>query len=459
MNSKIPCTPRLVLDDDHLEDSAFVTRTWHQPQRFDEPVLRPEHPWERWCPVLFGTVLRREDRWQMWYCAWTRRCPPRVCYAESRDGVAWEKPELGLLPFQGNTHTNIILQSRSETGLIDDLTVIEDARDRNWPLKMLFFDTGGAGVERGIYAARSADGIRWELMSEQPVLRWGDRFNAVPQRLDGRFVVFGRTRNMPDMGKGRCVFRTESETLLEWSPPELVLARDAEDPPDMEIYSVTAFPWHGMLLGAIERMHMAPDRLDPELVWSRDAGRNWRRSRTRPAFIPLAPSPSWQDTWINLSASPPISADGQLRFYYSGRGGAHMSPYPLNQGAIGLAVLRPDGFCSMRAGQRPGWIVTRPETWHGGDLAVNADPRLDDRSHPAYCHGEMRVEVRTPDGSVVPGYSMSDCNPLRSNTIQEPNCSRTVRWGERSADALAGREITFRFELREAHLYSWHARP
>jgi hypothetical protein len=134
-----------------------------------------------------------------------------------------------------------------------------------------------------------------------------------------------------------------------------------------------------------------------------------------------------------------------------------MSPYPLNQGAIGLAVLRRDGFCSLRAGQRPGWLLTRTLTWPGGDLAVNVDCRLDDRAHPGYCHGDASVEIQDPDGNALPGYSVADCDRLRCNTAREPSCSRVVRWNGRSAAALAGRDVRLRFGLREAHLYSFRA--
>jgi len=451
---------QLFLDDSALLDSAFVTRTWHEPRRFMEPVLRAEHAWEHWAPVMFGTVLRRDDRWQMWYCGWTRQPRPRVCYAESDDGVSWRKPELGIIPFQRDTATNIVLASASPTGLIDDLTVIDDAEDERWPLKMLYYDSGGPEAPRGIHAARSTDGIHWEKLSPEPVLDWGDRFNALPVRTGGRYVVFGRARGMNTgrADRGRCVYRAESDDLVHWSSPELVLARDAEDPPDLEIYSLSTFPYAGLMMGAIERMHMAPDQLDPEIVWSRDQGRSWLRSRPRPAFIPLAPAPSWQDTWLNLSASVPVERDNELWFYYSGRGGAHRSPYPLNQGAIGLALLRKDGFCSLRAGQRPGWLITRPQVWPGGDLAVNVDCRLDDTAHPGYCHGEVRAEAQTPDGEVVPGYSLEDCTPLCVNTVRDPDCAHTVTWKGRSARELTGKEIRLHLTLREAHLYSFHAR-
>src|SRR5690348_6304374 len=94
---------QLFLDDSWIEEATFVHRQWHQPKRFPDPVLKPEHPWERWCPSVYGTVLHWRGRFRMWYTCWTRDGnKPRVAYAESDDGVAWEKPRLGVREFNGS---------------------------------------------------------------------------------------------------------------------------------------------------------------------------------------------------------------------------------------------------------------------------------------------------------------------------------------------------------------------
>ena len=116
---------------------------------------------------MYGTVLRRRERFQMWYVCWSRLSHCRACYAESSDGVHWEKPKLGLHEFDGSKANNIIIQSSSPEGKIDDISVIDDPDDSKWPLKALYWDsavpksyTGPA--TRGIMAARSRDGVVWE---------------------------------------------------------------------------------------------------------------------------------------------------------------------------------------------------------------------------------------------------------------------------------------------------------
>jgi len=111
--------------------------------------------------------------------------------------------------------------------------------------------------------------------------------------------------------------------------------------------------------------------------------------------------------------------DGAARFYYSGRAGGHGAQFPEAYGAIGLATLRIDGFCSMYSGEQPGAILTKPVTWPGGELLVNADPRRDISGHHSGddgTYGSIRVELRDADNKPLAGYRFADCNPINRNT-------------------------------------------
>lgn len=454
---------QLFLDESCVEETFFVTRQWHQPRKFPDPVLVAEHPWERGCPVAYGTVLHWRGKFRMWYCGWTRGdVRPRACYAESNDGVAWEKPRLGLCEFNGNRDNNIVLNPSAPGRLIDDLTVIDDPEDESWPLKMLYWEGSKHDPNArdwGYYAARSKDGIRWDRSPGLVLPQWGDRFNAVSVKLNGRYVVYGRALRSW-VTYGRCVWRTESPDLRRWSKPELVLKRDAEDPINLEYYSASVFPYESVMLGGLERMHMSPDRLDTELIWSHDHGHTWRRAPHRPAFLSPSEGPRrWDDTWVNLPSNPPINHENRLWFYYSGRSGAHNSPFPMNHGGIGLALLRTDGFASLMAGERKGVVVTKPMRWPKADLHINVDPRRDLFAHPGYCHGEVRVEVRDAAHKPVRGLTFDACTPFTGNTISQTDaCARVVWKGNKSLRRLAGKTVRLAFQLRDAHLFSFRAR-
>lgn len=466
---------QLFLDDTWIEDSAHVGRTWHQARKYPDPVLEAEHPWEYNCPVMYGTVLHRGERFQMWYVCWTRLSGCRVCYAESSDGVHWEKPKLGLHEFSGSKSNNIILESSSPSGKLDDISVIDDPDDSEWPLKALYWDSAvpksySGPATRGILAAHSRDGILWEPIG-LVLPGWGDRFNAISQKINGNFFLYGRAPEQTGIGevpRGRVVYHMESPDLKRWSKPRLVLAPDADDPPLMQFYSATAFPYEGLVLGSIERMHMSPDKLDTEIIWSRD-GKTWTRSSGRSRFIEWGLPGRFDSDWINLPTGAPIrhrrtgmdTASNRLWFYYSGRTGAHGAPYPHNHGAIGLATLRIDGFCSLHAREMTGAVLTRPMTWVNGDLMVNMDPRRDLTSHPTNIEcGSLRVEIRDTENQPVKGYSLKESVPVVHNTEKLPDACTPVFWkAKRSARDLKGRKIRFLFEVKDTHLYSFRAGP
>jgi hypothetical protein len=152
---------RLFLDDTWIEETTFVTRQWHQPRKYPEPVLAPEHPWERWCPSAYGTVLHWRGTFRMWYIPWNRLPRRGVCYAESEDGVAWEKPKLGVCEFNGSKDNNIVLQATTPQRYIDDLPVIDDPADVTKPVTLTI-----RGVE-GVSKITSANRGELRLQREK----------------------------------------------------------------------------------------------------------------------------------------------------------------------------------------------------------------------------------------------------------------------------------------------------
>jgi hypothetical protein len=443
--------PLLFLNDTWIDSTLWLTRQWHAPRRYPQPVLVADQPWERNCPVLFGSVRLWQGRYRMWYVTWTRQPRPRACYAESEDGVIWRKPTLGLYDLNGSRDNNVVLAaSTGDEGLVDDLTVIHDPDDDQGPLKMLYWQRGG------IHLAVSTDAVHWDRSAGNVLPGWGDRFNALPERHHGSYVVYGRAPVRDN--RGRCIWRTESPDLRHWSAPERVLAPDAEDPSYMQYYSLVPFAYEGLVLGGLERMHVSPDRVDTELVFS-DDGRCWQRARPRPAFLNWGPEGAFDSAWTNLAASTPIRRDNLLWFYYSGRSAAHGVPYPMNHGGIGLCTLRIDGFASLTAQGKAGLLLTPPLEWPAADVAVNFDPRPDTASHPNDQVGELRAEIRGMDGLAVRGYAFEQCRPVLQNTHRDPDSSRSLSWtGGLSAHALAGRRVQLAFRLRDGHLYSFRAR-
>ncbi|MEJ1973103.1 MAG: hypothetical protein WDM96_11785 [Lacunisphaera sp.] len=56
---------------------------------------------------FFTGTLQEKDRLRMWYMARDRKGASRIAYAESKDGVNWTKPDLGLVEFAGSKANNL----------------------------------------------------------------------------------------------------------------------------------------------------------------------------------------------------------------------------------------------------------------------------------------------------------------------------------------------------------------
>src|SRR4030095_1265313 len=94
--------------------------------------------------------------------------PPYLCYAESRDGITWERPELNLVSFQGSTGNNIVLAGDTvkipgvdKLG-VDHFAVFKDPNPDRRPgeeYKMIILGS------RALFALGSSDGMRWKPIS------------------------------------------------------------------------------------------------------------------------------------------------------------------------------------------------------------------------------------------------------------------------------------------------------
>jgi hypothetical protein len=57
-----------------------------------------------------------------------------LCYATSKDGIHWEKPELGLIDYRGTKTNNIVFEAHEApelgiSGILDAVSIIKDPLD------------------------------------------------------------------------------------------------------------------------------------------------------------------------------------------------------------------------------------------------------------------------------------------------------------------------------------------
>jgi len=114
-------------------------------------VLKADRPWEG--SFNFGyEVIHDNGVHRMFYRGWSESGSVVVCYAESRDGIRWEKPSLGLVEVEGTRENNVVAMVE-ETGL------------RPIPALYPFIDS-----RPGVPASERVKGIRAILQSKEPFL-------------------------------------------------------------------------------------------------------------------------------------------------------------------------------------------------------------------------------------------------------------------------------------------------
>ena len=440
-------TGRQLFVDDFLIEQTTLQRTFYSAQ-YDprSPVLKPDQPWEQAggpTAMVFSDGVwydPQDGLFKMWYMGGYCRS---TCYATSRDGIAWEKPALEVVP-----GTNIVQpEGRDSATVWLDL----DEKDPQRRYK-LFRSHGDGGWALSIYL--SADGIHWG----EPVTRsgpCGDRTTVFwnPFR---KVWVFSLRDSAPGLGRARRYWEHPDVVAgARWQAgqPPLWAGADRLDPPradlnvQPQLYNLDAVAYESLLLGLFTIWRGQPaDRAKPNEVlvsFSRD-GFHWCRPWRR-AFIPV--SEQYGDwNWGNVQSAGGccLVVGDQLRFYVSGRAGVRGSQTS-GVCSTGLATLRRDGFASMDAGEAEGTLTTRALRFGGKYLFVNADAHA----------GELRVEVLDEQGRVVGAFSRARCTPIRADETLH-----MVSWrGARDLSALAGKTAKFRFYLRQGRLYAFWVSP
>jgi len=429
--------------DDYLIDklAGDAQLQLHKPVP-QEVVLVTDEPWEG-NTCAYYTVFRDGELYRMYYRGShfdekTRKKghPEVVCYAESRDGVHWTKPELGLVEFAGSKENNIVWDGVGS----HDFTPFVDANpDCPADAKYKALGRGRPGHPAGLYAFRSADGLRWSLMRDGPVITKGafDSQNlAFWDGVRGRYVEFHRGFRE---GK-RDIMTCNSDDFLEWTEPVWLEYPGA---PREHLYTNAILAYDRaphLFIGFPTRYH--PERgsqVEPTFMTSRDghAFRRWTE-----ALIPVTAPEDRDGNRSNYMAWGLVKLPGndrELSVY------ATEAYYTGPDSRLRRCTYRVDGFVSVRAPAAGGELVTKPLVFDGKELAVN---------FAATGEGSLRVEIQDAGGDPLLGFTLADSAKLTGDEIEQ-----VVRW-KQGADVgpLAGKPVRLRFVLGGADVYSFRFR-
>ena len=438
---------RQLFMDDFLIESTTLRRTFHAAQYYSEnPVLKPDRPWERTEPNAMAMVFSdgvwfdpHDRRFKMWYMGGN---VASTCYATSKDGLHWDKPALDVRP-----GTNVVQGERR-----DSATVWLDLDERDPSRRFKLFRVALPGWK--IHEYLSPDGIHW-----------GEPVAVCPQAGDRSTVFYNPFRRVwvyslrADSAYGRCRKYREHPDVIRgasWKPDEPVwwIGADRLDLPreDLktrpELYNLDAVAYESVMLGLFSIWRGQPaDRPKPNEIlvgFSRD-GFHWDRANRTP-FIPVSERKGdWN--WGNVQSAGGccLVVGDKLYFYASGRKGIPGSPGS-GECATGLATLRRDGFASMDAADTTGGVLTtRPVRFSGKYPFVNCDAS----------RGELRVEILDEVGNVIAPFSRGNCLPFSGDKTLH-----RLQWKDTpNLAALAGRPVHFRFHLTRGRLYAFWVSP
>ena len=445
---------RQLFIDDFLIGETNLRRVLHRADYYPQnPILIPDKPWEMEnasgkhaatsaMPFSDGVWFDPQDNlFKMWYMGGYVKA---TCYAVSRDGIAWDKPELDVIP-----GTNIVqaLERDSSTVWLD---LKESDPQRRFKL-FIYLRPGRQCLN--LYF--SPDGIHW-TDSGVTSGTTGDRSTVFYNPFREVWVYGIRDYEQASIGRYRRYWEHKDALAgarWEEGQPPFWVGADVLDAPRQdlgtpcELYNLDAVAYESVLLGLFDIWRGQPDdRAKPNelcIGFSRD-GFHWSRPSHEP-FIPVSETVGeWN--WANVQSAGGccLVVGDQLYFYVSGRKG---EPGSSASGvcSTGLATLRRDGFASMEAGAEPGTLTTRPVRFSGKYLFVNAATK----------GGTLRVEVLDEDGTVIAPYAVESCAPISLDST----CERVMWQDAADLDALADRPVRFRFHLRDGALFAFWVSP
>ena len=429
-----------------------------------------------------GSVILDEGKYRMWYggIREPRKGEPRppwwdwihYGYAESDDGIQWERVRVGQVEWKGSKENNILAGLRHSARIFKD----EGDSDPKRRYKAFYFWNSGELLEiarTGKYGKQfdpreemflmdlftSPDGVNFE-QHDGEVRFPGDQskpMSAIPQSVfrddadpdpNKRYKAYGFL-SLTLRRRGACyLFSPDAQhwtahaelpvidPLVRGTPP-------VASGPTGQVHDTVCFPYEGYYL-ALYQDQNHPGNMPIELAVSRDA-ETFRHIKPGSQVIAVGGVDDWDAQTI--LPTTPIILDQEIRLYYGG--GTERKP-PLNGKAKwvslpGLATLRRDGFTSLQlAGEaKSGSLMTIPFSLPGKAARLHVNVKCSGKS-------TLRAElIDAKSGKPLPGYSLAECKEITGDQFDS-----TITWQSHATLPKSSKQqkdsggVRLRFQLR-----------
>ncbi len=445
----------LLLDARIVEDAQNATLTLGTVRKYgSNPLFDEDKPWEKRFDNLYANIIYDDEEqiYKCWYSPFivdnssmgmtieqrkeVKYSGPKdremaICYATSRDGIDWHKPELGLVEYEGSRANNIVWRGGGDTRALKEgphgSGVFKDLRDPDPDrrYKALL-------KSEMLSVAFSADGIHWGPAIACPEANSaGDTHNnAFWAPTLYKYVGITRQWRKTSGRYVRQSARTASTDFLDWEKTRIVL--DGLDE-NLQPYTMTVFYHGGVYIGLVTIHDQDTDRVWAELTWSPDT-ETWHRVLPGTPFIPNEGEEGDYDWGCVYPAANPVFLPDEIRLYYGGSDGLHTS---WRNGFLCLATLRTDGFAGYKASNAagPAIVTTVPAYDAKASLRVSADVGNG---------GKLVVRVLGEQEQVL-----AESEPI-TDTVSDAD----IQWpDDRALDGIKRARLQFVF--KEATLYSF----
>lgn len=447
-----------------------------------EIVLTHDAPWEG-DGCNSHSIFKDGDIYRMYYLGWkmlsedgTRHTTGGsvLCYAESRDGLHWEKPSLGICEYEGSRDNNIIMDSDRKSDMVyvfkDDNPACPP-EERYKAIGMKRAPEKDGERKPGLFCFVSADGIHFK---DGWYMSWEGKFDThniafwFPERR--QYLAYIRDfHDVPEenfkknwnlgVRDVRVMF---SDDFKHWSTPKLLDFGTSDDYP-LYTNAVMRYPRAPHILMGM------PSRYVERKEWTANfdqlAGAEKRRARSKVhprygltvtdcVFMTSRDGELWdrgdeaiirpgierETNWVYGDCFPaPALIETPSDLAYAPN---EYSLYVFENHWLGIpAVLRrytirQDGFRSYHAPYGEHRVVTRPIVFEGREMELNFST-----SARGYVYVRLHCGGRTLSSCELFGDSLERIVPFDGDLAE-----------------FEGKEVTLEFVLSDADLYSFRFR-
>ncbi len=411
--------------------------------------------WEgRFCG--YSTVIKDGKRYLAYYRGMPEIGKPEVtCVAISEDGIRWKKPRLDLHQLgRQKSGTNIILANAGD--VTHNFSPMLDENPKA-EAQQKFKGIGGS-AKSGLYAFASPDGIHWEKIQDEPVLKLNgwvfDSQNlAFWSESEGCYVMYFRR-----VVKGiRAIARSTSKDFINWTSPVQMKYSDVNSTiPRFHLYTNQTQPYFRaphIYLATPGRFLPGRRAINAEQAKAIGVDKRYFGDISDAILMTSRGGNTYDIAYQRALLRPGIGAENWVsRTNYPALGivptGKHQMSWFVNQNYgqktahLRRYEFRIDGLASASADLSGGELTTKAIIKKGSDLVLN---------FATSAAGSVRVELQDANGKPIPGYELECCRPLIGNEIEY-----RVVWEESdSTHTLDGKSIRIRFELKDAELFSY----